>query len=81
MIITVTNARQRKMILWESAPSRLTAITHSQASASGSTVINTSYCPELDDQQGSAAPDMPGHHDRLPDSGWAVFARPVARSR
>jgi hypothetical protein len=44
--------------LWQSLHVKVNRDTHGQASASGPTVINTSYCPDADDQQGSATPDV-----------------------
>ena len=80
MIITVTSARQRKMILWQSLHVEVNRDTTVRP-APAATVINTSCCP------GSwmISRRVPRRMWRppmisLPDSGWAVLpARPVAR--
>jgi hypothetical protein len=60
------------MILWQSLHVEVYRDTYGQASASDATLINTSQCRALDDQQVGAAPDVAA---RLPDSGWAAFRR------
>jgi hypothetical protein len=64
------------MILWQSLHVEVNRDTHGQASASGDDDQHE-LLPghELDDQQGSAAPDVAATYDHLPDSGWAGFPR------
>ena len=59
-----------KMILWRSLYVDVIRGSHGQACASGD-VDQHELLPghELDDLQGSAAPDVAATYDRLPDSG------------
>ena len=72
----MTSVGKRKMILWQWLHVEVNRDNHGQASASGDDDQHE-LLPghELDDQQGSAAPDGAATYDRLPDPGWAVLPR------
>jgi hypothetical protein len=74
VIITVTSADKRKMILWLSLHIEVNRDAGGQPAPSA-TMINTSCCLALDDQQRVPPREVVAIYDHLRESCWAGFPR------